>query len=281
MKLFYYQFDTGIINFGDDLNPWLWDKFLPNIFDQDDSSIFVGMGTILNDAIPTAKKTAVFGSGYGYRSAPLIDESWKIYCVRGPYTANSLNLCPKKHVISDPALLVNRKFDFDIEKKHPISYMPHVSSAMDEWKIVCDDLNIFFIDPRQSVESTLKDIASTELLITEAMHGAIVADALRTPWVPVTTQQMINQIKWQDYCSSVSLEYQPMNISPLWTPINSLTGKLKAGARKTIVKSQLKKVIKNGNPILIQQNILTSKLDQFEEKLFEFENDCKSGFFAN
>ena len=33
MKLYYYKAPLG--NFGDDLNPWLWPRLLPDIFDDD------------------------------------------------------------------------------------------------------------------------------------------------------------------------------------------------------------------------------------------------------
>ena len=45
MKLVYYQDPKG--NFGDDLNPWLWERLLPGRLDDDPSELLVGMGTIL------------------------------------------------------------------------------------------------------------------------------------------------------------------------------------------------------------------------------------------
>jgi succinoglycan biosynthesis protein ExoV len=34
-------------NFGDALNPVIWNHFLPNFFDDDNNHLFLGFGTIL------------------------------------------------------------------------------------------------------------------------------------------------------------------------------------------------------------------------------------------
>jgi hypothetical protein len=36
MKLYYYQDSKGVKNFGDDLNPWLWSKLIPDVLDDDE-----------------------------------------------------------------------------------------------------------------------------------------------------------------------------------------------------------------------------------------------------
>src|ERR1700730_15098645 len=95
-------------NFGDSLNPWLWDRLLPGAFDEDLSEILVGIGTILNHKIPVVGHKHVFGSGYGYGWIPNVHGSdYTIYCVRGPRTASRLNL-PPRLAITDPAVLVRR-----------------------------------------------------------------------------------------------------------------------------------------------------------------------------
>lgn len=50
-------------NFGDSLNPWLWEKLLPGALDQDSSEILVGIGTLLNHKLPRTGHKHVFGSG--------------------------------------------------------------------------------------------------------------------------------------------------------------------------------------------------------------------------
>ncbi|MEO1447604.1 MAG: polysaccharide pyruvyl transferase family protein [Cyanobacteria bacterium J06635_11] len=235
MKLFYYQRPDRQPNFGDELNHWLWPRLRPNIFDQDDSTTFIGTGTLLNNKlhtrVPTAKRLVIFGTGAGYE-LPLkrIPVQWDIHCVRGPFSARLLNLSPEK-AITDGGLLVADVFTPPSQTTQSqaapaqttppqsrYSFMPHIHSANDaaeHWQRICQQANVRYIDPRWPVEKVLNAIHSSELLLAEAMHGAIVADALRVPWIPITTGPRIYAFKWQDWCASVGLPYLPHRLPPL------------------------------------------------------------------
>ena len=101
MKLTYYRGPTP--NFGDDLNAFMWPGLLPNGFlDEDESELFLGIGSILWDYLPNQARKYVVGSGYGGYTAPpdIHDGSWDVIFVRGPRTAKILALSPEK-AISD------------------------------------------------------------------------------------------------------------------------------------------------------------------------------------
>lgn len=233
MKLFYYQRPDRQPNFGDDLNRWLWPQLRPNIFDEDASTTFIGTGTLLNNKLPErvaeANRLVIFGTGAGYEQ-PLkqLPPEWDIHCVRGPFSARLLGLPPEK-AITDGGLLVAQVFTPSPESAGlsddeiapapaTCSFMPHIHSANDaaeDWQRICQRANIRYIDPRWSVEKVLGAISSSELLLAEAMHGAIVADALRVPWIPVTTSPRIYTFKWQDWCASMKLPYLPHRLPPL------------------------------------------------------------------
>jgi succinoglycan biosynthesis protein ExoV len=220
VKLFYFRHPNGRSNFGDDLNAWIWPKLLPfELNSSDDEIVLIGIGTLLNDVLDQATEGSrarlVFGAGVGYGNGlPKIDKSYKFYCLRGPYSARSLGLSPDV-AITDAAILV-RTLSEDLKRiqgpqnpqqRFPYSYMPHVSNAGSFWMKVCKAVGIKYIDPRKPTEEILSNILRTNVLITEAMHGAIVSDALRIPWIPVKTTQEINEEKWHDWCSSVSIDY--------------------------------------------------------------------------
>lgn len=197
-------------NFGDALNPWLWPKLLGKVLDGKKETAFVGIGTILNEGIPETPKKIVLGAGTGYGTLPDVSsKKWKILAVRGPLTAHALNL-PRSKAATDSAALLNT-----IELPQPDSdrrpvFIPHCTSAeYFPWANLCSEIGIRYIDPRGDVESIISAIRSARLVIAEAMHGAIVADTLRVPWVPVKIYNHINDFKWADWSLSLEMSYQP------------------------------------------------------------------------
>ena len=105
MNLYFYRSRSGIRNFGDELNPWLWPRLLGSAIDTDEKVLLVGIGTILDSRIPERPAKVVFGSGAGYGQPLKIDDRYSIYCVRGPITAASLGL-DRRLAITDSAQLV-------------------------------------------------------------------------------------------------------------------------------------------------------------------------------
>jgi hypothetical protein len=49
------------------------------------------------------------------------------------------------------------------------------------------------------------------LVVAEAMHAAIAADALRIPWVATSLYDHVATLKWLDWCESLSLLYSPVS----------------------------------------------------------------------
>ena len=213
MKLTYH---TGN-NFGDKLNPYIFERIMPNTFDDDESIIFVGIGSILGfEKVKRANKKVVFSSGYSYMDPPEIDNSWDILCVRGPLTAETLNI-NEKYAICDGAILLSQFNYPSYNKKFNFSYMPHVGSERYfDWGGVCSEVGYNFISPTEDTESIIRQVMQSRVLFSEAMHGAIVADALRTPWVAVKSYRDIDDFKWRDWAQSVELPYNPVKLPSMF-----------------------------------------------------------------
>lgn len=217
MKLFYYRGKRGVTNFGDELNTWLWRRLLPGFLDDDARALFVGIGTLLNDRLPRARETVVFGAGVGYGTGlPTTTRGWKIYCLRGPLSARALNVSPSL-AVTDPAALVRRLHVVGAgsPKSHRFALMPHWMSACARWEAGCREAGLGYVDPRRPVGEVIDAISRTETLITESLHGAIVADALRVPWACVqdASNPSLLPFKWRDWCASVGVEYAPHEIT--------------------------------------------------------------------
>jgi succinoglycan biosynthesis protein ExoV len=269
MKLYYFRGADGAANFGDELNPYIWPRLLPGAFDDDDGRQFVGIGTLLNDRLPTAPRTVVFGSGVGYYGPPQRSEQWSIYCVRGPLSARVLGL-DADAAVTDPGALVARiPFAADQGPRLPVAFMPHWQSEPDAWKDVCAAAGLAFIDPREHPDRVLAALRRTDLLVTEAMHGAIVADALRVPWIPVRSRPAINSFKWDDWCSSMGLTYLPHQLPTIWPAIPGagVVGRVRRMAKMMAAARALRRVPRRGTPALSRADLLRDRLEQLEERL--------------
>ncbi|MCC5897157.1 MAG: polysaccharide pyruvyl transferase family protein [Phormidium sp. BM_Day4_Bin.17] len=288
MKLCYYKLPKGVNNFGDELNPWIWNQLIPDLIDDDKSLAFVGIGTLLNDNLHSrtrwARHRVIFGTGAGYGKEVLkLDDSYKVYCVRGPLSAQALGL-EENLAITDGAALIRQLFTSSNEKDYEFSYMPHYELAGQGWETVCQDLGFGYIDARSDVEEVLSLISKTEVLITEAMHGAIIADALRVPWIPVVTNPTILAFKWQDWCASIGVDYNPCYISRLYHPKHKLDlltpiRKIRDKNRQKQAAIALKKVSVSQPPCLSQDSRIERLTEQLQEKLDTFREDFKNGLF--
>ncbi|OCP03392.1 MULTISPECIES: polysaccharide pyruvyl transferase family protein [unclassified Ensifer] len=228
MKPYYWESQHG--NFGDDLNLWLWDFLLPGFRDVHEDILLVGVGTVLNRALlPDGIRKLVIGSGYGYGTLPDMRNAaeWDLRCVRGPLTAEKVGLPPERGIV-DPAVMVADMPEFqNLPKLHKRSFVPHWESAIaGMWPVTCGTVGLNYIDPRGDAKSVIREIAQSEFIVAESMHGAILADAFRVPWVAVTTSDGINSFKWNDWAKTVGVAYQPRHV-----PVSSRTEAIIKGTR--------------------------------------------------
>jgi succinoglycan biosynthesis protein ExoV len=220
MEYLYYKDKKG--NFGDDLNPWLWTKLVKN--EDKIEKYFVGIGTVLFQDnklfqnLDQHKTRIVFGSGVRPSYHKLhFDQTWDVKFLRGPLSAAYLNNSYEH--ITDAAYALRQLPNFKdyllTEKKYEISFIPYFQSLQYlDWKSICKELGINYISPHAElgIDHILTEIASSKLIITEAMHGAIIADIFRVPWhrlvfsTPHNEGGMVSEFKWNDWTSSVDLK---------------------------------------------------------------------------
>jgi succinoglycan biosynthesis protein ExoV len=201
-------------NFGDDLNRWMWKRLLNYSFDVDDGTLVLGVGTVIGKNIPPMDRYIVIGSGVGYDAPPkdFGGPKWKILSVRGPMTAEALDL-PANLAIIDSAVLLRLLPEcqpLQDAQREGIVFMPHYESLhTGDWRQVCKIAGLEFLDPREDSEKTVQRIRRAKLVVADAMHAAIVADSLRVPWIPVVTSPQSSTFKWLDWTLSLDLPYRP------------------------------------------------------------------------
>ena len=218
MKIIYYQSPNG--NFGDDLNDVLWKELLsPACFEADDA-VLLGVGSIFRDEFLSqqatdSKRVFVLGSGAGTGPLPSRwpNADWSILAVRGPLTASLIGL-PQAAITDSAALLATTPgLVPKAVPRHEIAFMPHYNSVLySRWPDIAKDVGLTYIDAHWPVEKILDHMSRARLMVTEAMHGAIVADTLRIPWVPVISSPAILPFKWVDWTESLDLDYRPLTL---------------------------------------------------------------------
>jgi succinoglycan biosynthesis protein ExoV len=224
-------------NFGDELNTILWPRLLPGFFDTDAAIRFVGIGSVLDRRHPNEALKLVAGAGYGgYEGKPRLDKNWIIHWVRGPQTAATLGL-PASLALGDPAVLVPSVHRIDAASGPPseVGFMPHFeSAARGAWQQAAALAGINFIDPRDPPLDVLAAIRRCKLLLSEAMHGVIVADACRVPWVAMRPLARIHRAKWLDWAATLDLRVTfhglPVSSLPEWAATSNL-GPWQAGVQ--------------------------------------------------
>lgn len=282
MRLYYWK-KPGSGNFGDELNPLIWPKLLPDVFSSAHDSIFLGIGTLLNRThrFPPQSVKYVFGSGVGYGLRPLrLDASWRIYCVRGPLSSDALGL-RREMAITDSALLI-RKLIMPADKKdktHATGFIPHHLTADiggPNWLAVCRELEILYIDPRDPPQQVIERIKSVGCLIAEAMHGAVVADALRVPWTAAVIGQEINSFKWLDWCASMSVPYRPQYVCPLYQDYGRpAKGQMREITELIRATAESLKNASNATGTLSDDAVWQRQSERLEKRLVELRNDLE------
>jgi succinoglycan biosynthesis protein ExoV len=218
-----YRWHGAARNFGDELNLLLWPRLLPGVLDDEPAELFLGIGSVLDARHPPDVLKRVAGAGYGgYQPLPVLDAHWVIHWVRGPRTARLLEL-PPAFGLGDPAMLLphagfGRPTDGDA-----IGFMPHFESLeRGAWAAAASAAGVELIDPRGDPAAIIAAIGRCRVLISEAMHGAIVADALRVPWIAVQPLMSVHRAKWYDWADTLDLriEFRRLAASSLRERLN-------------------------------------------------------------
>jgi succinoglycan biosynthesis protein ExoV len=214
MRLFYYK---ATRNFGDHMNGWLWPALLPGMVDSSWDRALVGIGSLIkSDLNKVPGQKIIFGTGSGYGPMPFPEDvaSWKIYCVRGPLTAQALRL-PPNLAVGDAAWLIDELPQFKYKPVTPSGaiFIPHWETDLyANWRQPCEMAGITYVTPMMDSQRIMSVIAGAKLALVESLHGAILADYYRVPWVPMATEDRILSFKWLDFCVGLGLPYKPLRM---------------------------------------------------------------------
>lgn len=208
-------------NFGDDLNPLLWHEVLPEFVWDAPDVVLVGIGSILTGPglkhlVGAGRRVIVLGAGSSYGGAPAQLDDWDVLAVRGPLTASVIGR-PETSIVDGAYLVVDAPSIVGApQRRTETLFIPHHQTLRNRpWARAASEAGLTFVSPEWSVEQVFDHFARAKLVVTEAMHGAIIADALRIPWVPVQISPELDEFKWRDWSGSINVHFEPLTIPPV------------------------------------------------------------------
>ncbi len=280
MKLDYYKDPVG--NFGDDLNAFIWDNVWPDYQQYTKADWLVGIGSIFTgrlDQLPGTK--LIMGSGYWPTEDGKPDlEKCRIGFVRGPHTCRALGI-DEKYALADTAVLIANEITRPSKLDERVGFIPHhTTCAVFDCNRIAEMAGLRFVDPTRPPMEVLDDILEAPMVLAEAMHGAIVADAVGVPWQRVSLfdrrlgRRERVDFKWQDWGASLDLDTTPIieHILP-WPGRNTLRRIIKKPYLEwnlRQVAAKLSNMAKNGKYKLSKRDLLRAKIEQIQERVGSF-----------
>lgn len=203
-------------NWGDDINIY----FLSEICNRDvkiydktnrkDTNYQV-IGSIICNTL-TNNRTVIWGSGIPDDRTNLTIKPKKVCAVRGPMTRKKLISkgisCPE--VYGDPALLLPLYYKPQVEKKYKVGLIPHFSNINhDIIKEMSkkEGVKIINLSKYNKWTDIIDEILSCEIIVSESLHGLILAGAYELPniWINIEDNPRKNKgyFKYHDFFLSL------------------------------------------------------------------------------
>ncbi|MEY4695920.1 MAG: hypothetical protein RIT14_348 [Pseudomonadota bacterium] len=189
----------GAPNFGDDINPAFFHALSGQrlrLATRRDTPHFLGMGSILDRA---TAQSVVLGAGLISPDA-LPPPPGRIIALRGHLTRQALGLADDLP-LGDPMVLVDRLLRADPDGS--TGFIPHVTQLAQAQSLLPAGMRLIdvTVDPWQVV----RQIAACRRILSQSLHGVIVADALGIPnlWIAPDPAMKGGRFKFDDYFSTM------------------------------------------------------------------------------
>lgn len=198
----------GRPNFGDDINPTFFSRLtgLSTRFVADRGRRHVlGAGSILEHAGPAS---IVCGAGFLRPPSGPHPLPGRLVSVRGGLSRAAFPQAVGV-LLGDPIVLVSDV----VSRRRPqtrFGFVPHVLSV-GRW-MAWNSRRMRIIDPAAPPWDVIEAIAGCEVVISQSLHGLIVADALGIPnvWVAPSDEMAGGRFKFDDYFSTLDAAKSPV-----------------------------------------------------------------------
>jgi len=276
MKLYYFKRPQG--NFGDDLNPWLFSRLIPEMDGLRTADWLVGIGTILDNRLDKITGTKVIlGSGVRVGDWDYVPRSdWDIIAVRGTLSTRKLGI-DDSLACSDPGILVSRYFERMPESVDTVGFVPHYhSTSFFDCESIAQRAGCVLIRPDAPVEDFMAQLVRCDRVICEAMHGAIAADALGIPWKRINIMSWrkesseVSDFKWHDWASQFGVETEPSAVAGIRIisrPRFQILNRVIQGNNESIVFRSVKKCADGNGFRVSKESVRQSRRSDLLERI--------------
>ena len=151
--------------------------------------------------------------------------------------------------------------------------IPHFNSgrgAGEVLRCVARRLGLEYLSTEAPLDEFIDTIRNATLVVSEAMHGAILADAMRTPWIPFAHLNH-NEFKWRDWYQSIGLPYSSLRLRPkVWNHAprapRSLAKRPLRRIKLGLLMRSMQKVV-SSQPLLSADDVHQEVLSKLREKV--------------
>ena len=207
-------------NWGDDLNKYLFEyitdrkvAFLP--FTRLHPFFCVEHYSLIGSIIGFYRldNVIVYGSGLMDPDRKITGKPEKVLCVRGPKTRAALIdkgiECPE--IYGDPALLIPLFYSPPVTKRNIITVIYNEATpgkTVEKWASALQydgEIRVLSMTSYQKWTDIVDSIAESRYVISESLHGLIVAEAFYVPsvWVEFIQHQSFWSFKYEDFYESI------------------------------------------------------------------------------
>lgn len=213
LSVYWWSSPKQVKNLGDELTS----IFLSRYFGVDHqiapigAAKLVSTGSILSMLPPKRKDHfGIVGSGlmHPVTSIEGLDRA-RVYSVRGYLTRQLLeHSLPSKPLLGDPGLLASKLTTLSPRHEYTYGLIPHHSRVtsndfLSRFKML---ESVKLIDFRtDDIDTTIEQMLSCKIILSQGLHGLIIADSLGLPnvWVNTDTLHKGGEFKFYDYFSTV------------------------------------------------------------------------------
>lgn len=171
----------------------------------------------------TKPDTYVWGVGIMF-NRDKIDKKGIFKAVRGPRTLKKLEdmgVDTKDIVIGDPACLLQKIYQPDVEKKYKLGIIPHMQDGVEIKNFMKENRDKFkdtiIINSNRTLknfEDYIDQVNSCEKILSTSLHGIICAHTYNIPvkWMKLGNRLMGDDVKFHDHFESIGLSIDKDNL---------------------------------------------------------------------